>query len=307
MIFLGTTLLGGIQTATPTATDVSNINFFRLENGYYDALYVSKETTSIPTDTLPDEWDFDTIFYAHFDDSLGAGNVDWDTNTVTHVIVKRRKSDEFKWYTINAKPIYTPEDFNNQISGIDFTNASGADYEYALVPVFQGIEGVYNATSVHSEFDKVFICEKEKIVGTDITDGFCDTVRNNPSSFVEIMHGRYPVAIDTTIANYDTGNFTGTFVEVNDCNNIFDKDDYSRITFEKETVDFLTNRKPKLLKHFDGRIWLIRVNPNVNYTAQDYYKLRQTLFDWTEIGDYKSEEDLYYTNLSDVTEEWWNQ
>ncbi len=42
-------------------------------------------------------------------------------------------------------------------------------------------------------------------------------------------------------------------------------------------------------------------------TANGTYNNRDISFEWTEIGNYESERDLYNTNLSDVEEEWWNE
>ena len=42
-------------------------------------------------------------------------------------------------------------------------------------------------------------------------------------------------------------------------------------------------------------------------TADTTYQNRNISFEWTEIGDYNSERDLYYTNLSDIEEKWWNK
>lgn len=187
-------------------------------------------------------------------------------------------------------------------------NGGDTEYDYAVVPVFHGIEGAYSITSVHSILAGVFLVEKDRIWGTDITDGYCDTTRNIPGSFVETIHNKYPTAVFTTIANYDTGKFNGTFVQFieDECQYDFEND-YSRTRYQKEVMDFLADRNPKILKHFDGRMWLIQVNPNPSDNAEDIYNDRQISFDWTEIGDYDNEEDLYNMNLIDITEEWWNQ
>ncbi len=83
-------------------------------------------------------------------------------------------------------------------------------------------------------------------------------------------------------------------------------EDTVRIPYQRELVDILSDRKPKLLKNMDGRIWLVKIETPINDTAESTYNNRKITFTWTEIGDYKSEEDMYYSGLSDVTEEFWN-
>ncbi len=71
-------------------------------------------------------------------------------------------------------------------------------------------------------------------------------------------------------------------------------------------MDFIADGIPKILKLFDGRIWLVQTTPNPSDTAEESYNNRYITFTWVEIGNINSEEDLYYLGLSEVTEEWWN-
>lgn len=306
MYFLGSNFLGGYNSVSYTPTNVDNISVVTLQNGLYDDLYISKEVSSAPTHIIPSDWDFDTILHATFDGNTNAGNSDWNTSTVTSIIVKRRKSDEFNWYTINTKEIHTIDDFT--ISGIDYMNAGNVTYEYAVVPVFHGIEGAYSTTSVFSRLNGIFLVEKDKIYGTAITKAFCDTNRKNPGSYIETIHSKYPTVIDVSCANYDTGNFEGSFVPIDDDCEYHIDENYDRVKFQRELIDFLSDRKPKILKHMDGRIWLVEIDhDSINDNADQIYYDRNITFTWTEIGNYLSEEDLYNMNLSDITEEWWIQ
>ena len=148
-------------------------------------------------------WDFDTILWAKFNNTTNAGNVDWSLETTSHIVLKSRTEGNFKWKTLIVKPIHELEDF--EINYPDYFIASGQPVEYAIVPVFYGCEGTYSITSVTSKFSKMFIIEDEIVWGTEITDGYCDTTRNIPSSNVELLDRKYPIFIRNTIANYDTG------------------------------------------------------------------------------------------------------
>lgn len=157
----------------------------------------------------------------------------------------------------------------------------------------------------------MFLIEGGVVWGTDITDGFCDTTRNIPSSTVELLNSKYPIFVRNTIANYDTGNCKGSFVPlVNEesCEMAFDeKYDYQRIKYQKGFMDFISDGVPKILKLPDGRMWIIQVTPNPADTANQIYNNREISWSWVEIGDVNSEEDLYYLGLSDVSPEWWEK
>lgn len=308
MFFLGNNILGADKNTVPlTPTSVKNITYLVLKNGLFDCLYITKEIESEPAMDCPEQWDFDTIFHADFSNNTSAGNVDWNLKSVSHILIKRRDVSAFKWTTIAVKEIHTLEDLTSGIITNDYFNASSIQYEYALVPALYGTEGLYNTTFVDSVFDSIFIAEKNNIIGTPATDGFCDTSRVVPSSTAVTILNRYPTYIRNTKANYDKGSFKGKFMYLDEETCAFQLDDGERIRFQKEVIDFLSDGMPKLLKHYDGRIWLIQITGDISDTADSEYNNRDITFEWVEVGDYSSERDLYKSNLSDVTEEWWDR
>jgi len=308
MFLCGNNFVGGELACTLTPTGIENINYIELKNGIYDELYITKATDSELSNEFPKEWDFDTILWAKFSGTTNAGNVDWNLENTSHIILKSRTDGNFQWKTIVVKEVNAIEDF--VINYPDYFVASGQPVEYAIVPVLYGLEGNYATTKVTSTFRKMFLIEGNTVWGTEITDGFCDTTRNIPSSTVELLNSRYPIFVRNTIANYDTGNCKGSFVPLDEesCEFAYDAEqDYERIKYQREFMDYICDSIPKILKLPDGRLWLVQVTPNPNDTANQTYNNREISWSWVEVGSVDSEEDLYYLGFSDVTEEWWNQ
>lgn len=309
MFICGSNFVGGALACAITPTNIENINYVELKNGIYDDLYISKNADFESTNKCPDEWDFDTVLWAKFNGNDNAGNVDWNLETTSHLVLKSRSEGEFKWKTIAVKEINTIDDF--VINYPDYFIASGQTVEYAIVNVLYGSEGNYATTKITPKFDKMFLIENDIVWGTDITDGFCDTTRNIPSSTVELLNSKYPIFVRNTIANYDTGNCKGAFIPLineESCELAFSEEyDYMRIQYQKGFMDFISDGVPKILKLPDGRMWIIQVTPNPADTANQLYNNREITFSWVEIGDVGSEEDLYYLGLSDVSPEWWNK
>lgn len=309
MFICGSNFVGGGLACALTPTNIENINYVELKNGIYDDLYISKNTELEWSNECPEEWDFDTVLWAKFSENTNAGNVDWNVETTSHLILKRRNEGEFKWKTIFVKEIHDIEDF--VINYPDYFVASGQTVEYAIVNVLYGSEGNYATTKITPKFSKMFLIEGNTVWSTNITDGFCDTTRNIPSSNVELLNSRYPIFVSNTIANYDTGNCKGSFVPIvneEECTLAYDKEyDYQRIKYQKGFMDFISDRVPKILKLPDGRMWLIQVTPDPADSANQVYNNRDISWSWVEIGDVNSEEDLYYLGLSDVSQEWWNR
>ena len=210
MFICGSNFVGGALACALTPTGIENINYVELKNGIYDDLYITKATDFELSHQCPQEWDFDTVLWAKFNNTTDAGNVDWNLETTSHIILKSRTEGNFEWKTIAVKEVNSTDDF--VINYPDYFVASGQPVEYAIVPVLYGQEGIYASTSVTSKFDKMFLIEGNTVWGTEITDGYCDTTRNIPSSNVELLHRKYPIFVRNTIANYDTGNCKGAFV-----------------------------------------------------------------------------------------------
>lgn len=308
MFICGSNFVGGDMSCVLTPTGIGNINYVELKNGIYDELYITKAIDFELTNEFPQEWDFDTILWAKFNDSTNAGNVDWNLNNTSHIILKSRTEGNIQWKTIVVKEVKAIEDF--VINYPDYFVASGQSVEYAIVPVFYGLEGNYATARVVSKFDKLFLIEGNKVWGTEITDRYCDTTRNIPSSTVELLNSRYPIFIRNTIANYDTGVCKGSFVPLDDetCEFAYDvKYDYQRIKYQRNFMDFISDSIPKILKLPDGRLWLVQVTPNPTDTANKSYNDREISWSWVEVGSVDSEEDLYYLGFSEVESEWWNK
>ena len=308
MLICGCNFAGGESACALTPTNLEKINYVEIKNGIYDDLYITKAAAFELSGGCPKEWDFDTVLWAKFNNTTNAGNVDWNLETTSHIVLKSRTDGRFEWKTIAVKEIHAIEDF--AINYPDYFVASGQSVEYAVVPVLYGSEGLYSSTAAVSRFDKMFLIEGGTVWGTEITDGCCDTTRNIPSSTVELLNSRYPVFVRNTIANYDTGNCKGSFVPLDEssCEYAYDSEqDYKRIKYQKEFMDFLCDSVPKILKLPDGRLWLVQVTPNPADTANQEYNDREISWSWVEVGDVNSEEDLYYLGFSNIEPEWWNR
>lgn len=306
MLILGSTFLcGDIMSVPCTPTNVEDITYIKIENGEYDTLYVTKDVSSELELTIPEEWDFDTILYAKFNNNTLAGNVDWSLSTVSNVLIKRRKIDEFTWITLSNTIINTAEDFN--ISGVDVT-CGFDEYQYAVVPILNGIEGNYSYTTVEVKADCLLIADEDSVWVTTLTDGFCDNVSNVPNSTIVTMYDKYPTIVRNSDANYETISVTAGFTEFDKekCEWIFE-DNGRRLTRLKQCKAFLNNGKTKFLRNIDGRIWLVYITTPPTDSADQYYKNRQLSFECTEVGDPTLESDLYYAGFITATEEWWNR
>lgn len=314
MIFLGTVFGADPLMVPVTPTNINNVNKVQIVNGTYDDLYVTRDTT-IPLVLNPTlEWNFDTIMYADFNDNTTmAGNLKVSIMAITHLIIKRKRTDEFKWITIDAKeilhdPEMTKEELVAQMDmkGVDLTATIGFEYEYAAVPIMNGIESVYSTSKAVCESKGIVILDDEEVWMTRYVDNDIDTTAVVPNSVIETMHSKYPTIIRNTDANYETIQLTASFVPgEEECDTDWD-DERGMVEYSRRAYDFLRNDKPKLLKATDGRIWLVYVTTPPTDTYDQNSGMRKLQFACTEIGSVYSEPDLWDAGLINAGEEWWS-
>ena len=313
MIFFGSLLGADIMSVACSPTNVEDVNKIRLSNGIYDELFATNNVDNELAQDIPQEWDFDTILHATFSIDALAGNSDWIKDSISDIAIKRRKIGEFKWITLETKKIKTLDDFS--IEGIDKTAAPNYEYEYAIVPILNGMEGNYcTALPLKVKSDCLVVLDRDEMWSTIVTDGFCDEVSNVPNSTITTMNDKYPTIVSNTSANYKTITVNCGFLPTNETNDgcaaIVDNITSELYKIADDNVafmEFLNNRKVKLLKNIDGRMWLVYVTTPPTNSADGTYWMRKITFGCTEIGDVNSEEDLYNAGLITATEEWWNQ
>lgn len=304
MLTLGINFFCGKEAVPANPTAVENATYVSLSNGIYDDFLITRDTTS-PTDIVPDYFDYDTYLWAAFNGNTIAGNFQYSTDTVSHILLKRRMYGDTKWMTIRAFDINNVNDLD--VRGVDYYCPYG-DVQYAIVPSYYGIEGNYNIVTTKSTFDGFFIAEKDQTWGTIISDCYCNSTRNIEVGIQTLLNNKYPTTVSNSISNYDSGTCSGEFYKYfeDECTfEVGEGYDTHNTRYRKEFMNYLTNKHPKILKVCDGRIWLISVSGSPTDSAVDLYNLREISFEWTETANYLSEEDMYYSNLSDVDNRWW--
>lgn len=301
MLFLGTTFLGARYTLDPSPTRAKNVSDIAIENGTFDQIFVTKNP-DVTVEKGYDDWDFDTVLNADFNNgNLDAGNSGFSLNNTDTVVIKCREVGTYDWITIYTKDIEKVEDF--KINFNDYYRPSNKEYEYMVVSVCNGIENTYVSKTVLSEFDGLYVCDKNNIYGTLFNMDYIDTSKNVVSSTLEMKNSRYPTIVSNNSIDYEKGTATADFIQ-------FDQDEKEinisgSIQYRNRIKEWLNNKKPKILKFHDGRIWLVSVTDSISDSGNNDDIVRQLSFNWVEIGNPSDMRILYINGLSDVGKEWW--
>lgn len=294
MIFLGYDFLRDKYCWQPTPTDFTNINNIRIENGIYDHMNITKDVGFDYTTELPGQWNLQTQFDADFNGTITAGNVDYILAQISSIKVKRRVKGTFDWMTLFTVPI-------NKVSDVDFVRydyiaKNNETYEYAIVPVIGNTEGEYSINSIKSEFYGIFITDNKSSYKFLEGASYSGNERSNQTGIFEPYGSKYPVVIKNGALSYDKGTLTGTVITF-DANQELDRE--GTIERLKAIENFLTEPTGKILKDFNGNIWLVSITDNipVTYYSEVGMGFAQVSFNWNEIGNATDSGDLYYNNL----------
>lgn len=154
---LGYNFLSDKNALDELPTNVTSITSTILSNGVYNHYNVELEAESDYSNVIPTAWDYNTLMDADFNGDINASNLDDSVSDITEIRIKRRVKGEFDWITIKSVVVNDVSDINIVFN--DNTNMNITQYEYAFVPVMNGIEGGYSVSEVWSEFRGVYICD----------------------------------------------------------------------------------------------------------------------------------------------------
>lgn len=290
--FVGYNFFADVNALDSAPSSVDNITSTQLSNAIFDHFNVTKNTNTLFSTDIPANWDYDTILDASFDGVLNAGNVDFLVDQISAIKIKRRAQGTFNWLTLKTIPVDNIEDLTFVFN--DFLNGYGITYEYALVPVLNDIEGNYIINSVFSQFNGVFIGDAEKTFKFLYDVEYGSNARNQQVGTFQPLGKQYPIIVANGLLSYESGSVSATIL--NDDYEDTGIIDPSAIVQKKTIIkDYLTNKKAKLLKDFNGNVWLCMVTDNVQvtYRTGSAMSIPQIQFNWVQIGDANNQSDLY--------------
>ena len=296
--FIGYNFFSDGNALNTAPSNVDNITNVKLSNAIFDHFNITQNTSTEVTTTIPTVWDYDTVMDADFAGNISAGNVDFLIEQISAIKIKRRVQGEFNWLTLQTIPVNSVEDLNFVFN--DMLNQYGVQYEYAFVPILEDVEGNYIINSVFSQFNGVFIGDANNIYKFLYEVEYGSNARNQQIGVFQVLGQQYPVLVANGALSYESGSVTATIL-----NDDFEETgviDRTAITQQKNVLkDFLTNRKAKILKDWNGGIWLCIVNSNISVTYKSNYGMGipSINFEWTEVGDASNQQDLYNNGILD--------
>lgn len=302
---LGYNFLYDNNALDPLPTNVNNITTTRISNGIYNQIDISSDYTSPVDTTMPTDWDLSTIMDSDLNNNIQAGNISDMLSNITGVKIKRRIQGTFDWITIKIIPVTNADDLIFEI--VDNIALNNTNYEYAIVPLTGSapnyIEGEYIIEEILSQFDGVFICDTDTIYKFYAGVQYDATTTNQQIGVYPVLGKEKPIIISNGIINYQTGGLSGLILPPDyEENRTLDR---TVMVKQREVLNsFLTNKKAKIIKDWNGNAWLCYItgSPSTSYVNNYGMGLMRTTVQWTEIGEPNNKSDLFNAGMI-VTED----
>lgn len=283
----------------PYPTHVGTVTTAQIQNAQFNDFLITTDNTSPYSTEVPTDWDLYTMLWATFDGNLNGGSVDYTTAEVDSIRIKRRKVGEFDWVTIYEQPINSVSDF--YFSGEDYFAVYGDEYEYAWVPVLAGIEGNYVTQTIESQFNAVYICDADTIYKFVAGVSYGPTQKFQQVGLYNPIGQQYPIYVTNGANNYETGSFTGKIIGNYEETHEFNRKEM--VEEKKALFQWLTNKKAKILKDYNGNMSLIFITgaPSVSYDNQWGNGMMEISFQWGELGNPENAQDMQNNGLWPTT------
>lgn len=253
-------------------------------------LYITQDTTTDYFTNPPTAWDDDTVFWATFDGDLNAGDITTKiAYLLTHVAqikVKRAIKGTEDWITLRTYNI-DDERANLTFSFNDNTAVNDTEYTYAVVYVSKntGAESEYITADVLSKFRGTFIGDMDTMYKFIADVSYGNTEKHQNVGMFEPIGRKFPIYVANADTNYSTGSMKGKILGDYLDTNVLDRKQIVQIT--NNVLNFLTNKKAKILKDSNGNAWIVVItdNPSVEYVNEMGRSIVDLNFSWSEVAD----------------------
>lgn len=260
-----------------------------------DDLFITSDTTMIPSSDYNVDWNYSTILHASYNKTINAGNVDFAASSVDSIRLKKRKKGAYRWITLFERQIHSAADFNFEY--YDMLCRANTEYEYAILSVVGNTEGNIKTNTILSAFDGLFICERFLSYHAELNVKLSHS-SNRVVSVVTTLGSKYPYVISNGRSNYVSGSIDATFILPE--NNTYTNDAIEDGWRYRELVNnFLNDGKPKIIKNFEGKMFLACVSASPTEDNSQHYQMPIHHIEFVEIGDAEDIGDLFDNGFID--------
>lgn len=293
----------GISHITTIPVCVYDIKNIHLSNALVDTLRIDNKIKD--SFDISEVWEKESVMYGKFQENLYAGNTELSISNTSDIIIKRRKKGEFNWFSMFNIPVDSVSSLNFNL--IDRYLRLETDYQYAVVPIINGLEGEYSfglkdngENFIRVSYEGVIIMDRDNEFCTLFDVSYNEKMNVTKSDVVGLSR-KYPLTVKNTINRFYSGTLSATFFKTDECNYIKDESMFYR----ENLIEFLANDNMKIIKLYDGRIRMCEIINSIEDSSDEHPEKHTISVSFTEKGDTESYRDMYINSFLDISEAWW--
>ena len=294
-MIIGYNFLSDEDSLTPSYINIGNIYKMIVSNAIYDEINIIDDGQYI-FNINKSNWDYNNILLCVFQNNLNGGNVDFTDKTVSFLKIKRRKIEEFDWQDLHSF-VYDKNAIDYEF--YDKYVESGQEYEYTILPVTSdGTEGdLINIKNITSIFDGVFLINKDSMFRLIYNLEYNSIERVMQNEEYTPIGSKYPIIVSNGDIDYEKGSLKALVITEDSETGAIDRRQEKLL--RKQLLNFLTSKKPMLLKDGNSNIYIISIlgSPSIDYINELNQGLAHISFNWVEIGDSNDTQDLTNNGL----------
>lgn len=271
-----------------------------VSNSISDELKID-ETLDSTNSIAKEDWGIDTAFDWKALNTLEAGNVSGSGSKIQKIRFKRRKVGELKWETM----IDINYDLNiENYDLLDYLIENSTLYEYALVPILQGFEGVGVTKTITTEYFSMFLTGRDTIgelknypLRFDLKTS--EIKLNEDKVYQKTLSSKFP-ALLCGESKYLTGNINVKIISPTTENDNGKVDIKAEKVYREAFESFIHSGKPILIRNHSlyilGTIGEPSKNPS--FDEETGFSIYDYSLSFTECGDAKDMNTLQNNGLT---------
>lgn len=264
-------------------------NKIELKNLTLDELFIDEDITIPCTIDKPNGWNYRTVIDAKFQNSLEGGSIQANGFQIKKIRFQKREVDEVVWQDVGEIKYNPSEQLLYEV--VDKNIQNGFEYQYSLLPMTATVLGDRIVSDeVTANFEGIFLSDKYNNYRL-LYNIETETIQHNTSNAIlEPLNSQYPIVVDGNL-DYRSGGVKALFVSAETSNRADGKVSIKSEKLSRDRLmNFLKNKKPKVLRQDNGETMLIRIvdRPQEEY-IDNIHGLAYVNFKFVEIGGMDSE------------------
>lgn len=267
---------------------------------------VSNEFTVNTNTTLIGGFDIENIYSKGYINIQFNGN---SSNDITLVRLERREVGTNTWVKLYDSIVRDNSDISFTFK--DYFARTNVEYQYRVTPIIKQGEYEMGGTSalyqnnVKSCFDKTYVVGAKNAYGFRAEVSIDAFNASHKTALFEPIGAEYPTIVRNSNAKYHTGSMSGMIMPLDFDDNkdmVKMQSRLNSIEVRDMLTEFLSDGYAKIIKDWNGNIWLVTVTDDINVSLNSYIGMGigNISFNWCEIGDAYDSEALSKFGLTNV-------